>query len=90
MELISHAERFRKVLHKGFDDGLVFVTHIKRDEVSLAVVPRATARGNGRMCGFPGWGKVASAVSPSGCFPWTEDLVYLLLLEQKDARVELE
>jgi hypothetical protein len=69
MKLILHAGRFKKVLHEGVEDGLIFMAHIKRDEVSLTVVPRVTTRGNGRMCGFPGWGKVASAVPPSGCFP---------------------
>jgi hypothetical protein len=68
MEPKLHAGRFRMVLLKGVDDVPLSLAHIKRDEVSLTVVPRAKARGNGRMCGFPGWGKVSSAVSPSGCF----------------------
>jgi hypothetical protein len=55
--------------------------------VSLAVVPRATTRGNGHMCGFPGWEKVASAIPRGECFPYTKDLVYLLLLKQRDGRV---
>ncbi len=62
MELKLHAGRFRKVLLKGVDDGPLSLAHIKRDEVSLTVVQRATARGNGRMCGLPGWGEVSSAV----------------------------
>ena len=90
MELILHAGRFRMVLLKGVDDGLISLAHIKRDEVSCTVVPRATSRGNGCMCGFPGWGEVASAVLPSGCFSFTEDLMYLRLLKQQDGRVELE
>ena len=69
MEPKLHAGRFKKVLLKGIDDGPVSMAHIKRDEVSLAVVPRATTSENGRMCWFPGWGKVSSAVPPSGYFP---------------------
>ncbi len=69
MELKIHAGRLRKVLLKGVDNGTVSLAHIKRDEVSLTVVPRAAPRGNGGMCGFPGWGEVSSAVPPNGCFP---------------------
>jgi len=29
--------------------------HVKRDEVSYTVVPRATANGDVCMCGGPGW-----------------------------------
>ena len=69
MELKLHAGRFKKVFLKGVDDGPLSLAHIKRNEVSPTVVPRATLRGNRRMCRVPRWGKVASAVTPSGCFP---------------------
>ena len=42
------------------------------------------------MCGVSEWGKMASASLPSGCFPYTKDLVYLRLLEKIDGGVELE
>jgi hypothetical protein len=69
MEPKLYAGRFRKVLLKGVKDGPVALAHIKRDKVSLAVVPRAATRGDGGMCGFPGWGEVSSAGPPSECFP---------------------
>ena len=68
MEPRLHAGRFRKVFLERVDDGPIFMAHIKRDEVPRTVVPRATTRGNGRMCEIPGWGEVSSAVPPSGCF----------------------
>jgi len=42
------------------------------------------------MCGVPKWGEVSSASPPGGCFPYTEDLVYLRLMEKRDSGVELE
>jgi len=75
MELTLHAGRFKKVFRKEIDDGPVFLAQMKCDEVALTVVIWATAHGNGRMCGFLGWVEVASVVPPSGCFPYTEDLV---------------
>ncbi len=42
------------------------------------------------MCGVPEWREVAIAVPPSGCFPYTEDLVNLRLMEERDGGVELE
>ena len=69
MEPILHMGRFREVLLEGVDDGPVFLADIKRDEVSRPVVPRATSRGNGRMCGIPGWVEVSRTGPPSGCFP---------------------
>ena len=90
MELILHAGRFGEALREGVDDGLAFQAQIKRDEVSLAIVTRATTHGNGRICRFPGWGKVASVVPSCGCLPYTKDLVYLMLLKQRDGRAELE
>ena len=39
---------------------------------------------------FPRWGKVVSASPPGEGFLYTEYLVYLLLFQQKDGRVELE
>ena len=75
MEPKLHAGGFRKVLLEGVDDGPVVLAHIKRDEVSRTVVPRATTRGNGRMCGVPRSWEVSSVGPPNGCFPKTEDLV---------------
>jgi hypothetical protein len=69
MEPKLHAGRFKKILLRGVEDGLVALAHIKRDKVSLTVVTRAATRGDGRMCGFPGWGEVSGAGPPSGCFP---------------------
>ena len=54
-----HGGRFRKVLLDGVDDEPVSLAHIKRDELSRTVVPRATTHGNGRMCGIPEWGEVS-------------------------------
>jgi len=90
MEPILHVGRFREVLLEEVDDGTVFLAHVKRDEVSRPVVPRATARDNGRMCGIPGLGEVSRASPSSGCFPYADDLVYLWLLQQRDCRVEWE
>jgi hypothetical protein len=42
------------------------------------------------MCWISEWGEVATAVPPSGCFPYTEGLVNLRLLEKRDGGVELE
>ena len=56
MELILHEGRFRKVLLEGVDDGPISLAYIKRYEASRTVMPRATSRGNGRMCGNPEWG----------------------------------
>jgi hypothetical protein len=53
-----HAGMFKKILLTGVKDGPVALAHIKRDKVSLTIVPRAATRGDGRMCGFPGWGEV--------------------------------
>ncbi len=69
MEPKLHAGRFKKVLLKGVEDGPIVLAHIECDKVSLTVVPRAAIRGDGRMCGFPGWGEVLSAGPPSGYFP---------------------
>ncbi len=69
MEPKLHAGRYEKVLLTGVEDGPVALAHIKRDKVSLAVVPRAAIRGDRRMYEFPGWGEVSGAGSPSGCFP---------------------
>ena len=69
MEPKLHAGRFMKVLLEGVDDGPVSLAHIKRDEVSRSIMPRATSRGNGRMCGIPGWGEVSRMGPSSGCFP---------------------
>ncbi len=80
----------REVRRKGVNDGPVFRARVERDEVSLVVVPRSTTRGNGRMCGVPRRWEVSSAGPPSGCFPKTEDLVQLWLVQQRDGRVELE
>ena len=64
-----HAGGFRKVLLEGVDDGPVVLAHIKRDEVSYPVVTWATTEWDVCMCGNPGWGEVASASPPGGCFP---------------------
>ncbi len=69
MEPKLHEGRFKKVLLKRVEDGPVVLVHIERDKVSLTVVPRAATRGNGLMCGFPGWWEVSSAGPLSGCFP---------------------
>ncbi len=69
MEPKLHAGRFGKVLPEGVDVGPLSLAHMKRDEVSRTVVPRATARGNGRMFGIPGWGEVSRTGPPSGSFP---------------------
>ena len=69
MELKLHARGFREVLRKGVNDGPVFRAKVERDEVSLAVVPRSTTRGNGRMCGVPKSWEVSGAGPPSECFP---------------------
>ena len=42
------------------------------------------------MRGGPGLGEVASAGPSDGCFPYTEDLVYLRLLEERNGGVKLE
>ena len=90
MDLKLHARGFREVLRKGVNDGPIFRAQVERDEVSLAVVPRSTTRGNGRMCGVPRSWEVSSAGPPSGCFSKTEDLVQLWLVKQRYGRVESE
>ena len=69
MKPMLHAAGFRKVLLERVDDGPVSLAHIKRDEVSRTVVPRATSRGNCRMRGILGWREVSRSCPPSGCFP---------------------
>ena len=38
----------------------------------------------------PEWGKMARASPLGECFPYTENLVYLRLLEKRDGGVELK
>jgi len=66
---------------RDVEDGPVLRAHIKRDEVLCSVVTWATTYGDGCMSGGAGWGEVASAGPPGGCFPYTEDLIYLRLME---------
>ena len=70
-----------QVFLEGVEDGPVLWAHIECDEVSCPAVPWATAYGDGCMCGGPECGEVARAGLPGGCFPYTEDLVYLHMLE---------
>ena len=81
MELILHARRFGEVIFKEIEDGPELRAQIKRDDVSWPVVPWASADRDGCVCGAPGWGEVASAGLRGGCFPNTENSVYLRLLE---------
>ena len=69
MELKLHAERYKKVLLKGIDVGLVSLAHIKRDKVPLTVVPRVTTCGDRRMWGFPGGGKCRARFHLVGASP---------------------
>jgi hypothetical protein len=81
VELTLYASGLKEGILKGVDEGPIFLAHIKRDEVSSPVVPRATAYGDGCGCGNPGWGEVVRSGPSGGDFPETEDSVYLQLLE---------
>ena len=81
MELTLHASGLKEGILKGVEDGHILLTHVKRDEVSSPIVPRATSSGDGCGCGSPKWGEVVRAGPPGGGFPKTKDLVYLRLLE---------
>ena len=69
------ASGLNKGIYEGVEDGPIFLAHVKRDEVTSPVVPRATTKGNGCRCGIPGWVEVLRAFPFGGGFPETEDLV---------------
>ena len=71
MELTLYASELKEGILKGVEEGPIFLAHIKRNEVSSSVVPRATPNGDGCGCDSPGWGEVVRAGSYGRGFPDT-------------------
>jgi len=85
-----YASGLKEGILKGVEEEPIFLAHIKRDELSSPVVPRATPNGDDCGCGSPGWEGVVRAVPSGGSFPETEDSVYLRLREYRNGWVKLE
>ncbi len=72
MEPKLHAGRFKKVLLKGVEDGLVVLAHVERDKVSLTVVPHCHGPqhvGMDLCVGSPDGGKCRARIHLVGASP---------------------